>query len=224
MLKASIVTPGPPGLDDNERVLEGIYPADEPYAVMTDAEAWRLLEAKFSLIHVFGKYYLPPQAKSVAASLVYLREDNEPVATSLAGLRKDLCAHGVPGCIAAPFREERVCLARWVRYAHVAGLADSQPVDSDNLGEPFGQFMAGWKVMCDNFHCRYSSGRYVIPTSPTGEGKEMFERTIDVVRHFARFGIQCIPDNVPNEKLSRKDRFGLDIRFATPAFNVLNTL
>ena len=54
--KASIITPGPSKLDNNKRVSGEISPTDEPYAVMTDAEAWRLLEANFSLIHVFDKY------------------------------------------------------------------------------------------------------------------------------------------------------------------------
>ena len=148
---------------------------------MTNAEAWRLLKDKFGLIHVLGKYYLPPRAKPVASSTSSPGEDNKHVAASLAGLRKNLCAYGVPMCVTATSRktapswEERVGLARWVRYAHVDGLSDGQTVDPDDLGESFGKFLAGWKVLCDHFGCRYSSGKYVVPTSPTGEGKEMFE-------------------------------------------------
>ena len=72
----------------------------------------------------------------------------------MANLREDLRVNGIPGCVTALTREERVGIAKWVRYPYMAGLADGQVVDPDDVGKPFGKFMAGWKVLCNYFGCR----------------------------------------------------------------------
>ena len=78
-------------------------------------------------------------------------------------------------------------------------------------------------VLRDNFGCSYSNRKYKVPLTPNGEEIQTFESDSDVDRHFARFGIQCIPDN-PVDKLSQKDRLSIELFFAIPSFNVLNTL
>ena len=79
---ASVVTPAPSKINIDKVVSERISPTDEPYSVMTNAAAWKLLESKFGVTYESEKYYLPSQEK--------------PVATTLTGLRKDLCEKGLP--------------------------------------------------------------------------------------------------------------------------------
>lgn len=142
-----------------------------------------------------GKYYLPNQDK--------------PVATSLANLRKDLCINGLPDSTSALTLYEKVDMARWVRYTHVSGLVDGQTINPDeDLGKPIEKLMDGWNILTKHFGCKYSGGVYKVPASPNGTKKtHSFTQTNEVYRHFARFGIQCLLDiDETQEVLNKKDR------------------
>lgn len=212
-----VVTPLPANSDDKE-ISKHLVKAREnstPHSVMKHDEAWKLLEEKFGLTCVDGMFYLPPSRDQPV--------EDKPVASSLMGLRKDLCEKGLPGSSQPLSREEKIDIARWVLYAHVNGLRDGQYINPDGQGKPIRKFMDGWGVLRDNFGCRYSNGKYSVPTSPNGGDIKVFETTSEVDCHFARFGIQCIPDN-PVEKLSQKDRLSIELFFATPSFETLNIL
>jgi hypothetical protein len=186
-----------------------------PHGVMKHEDAWKLLEDKFGFTCVDGMFYPPPSQDEPV--------QDKPVASSLMGLRKDLCEKGLPGSSQPLSRDEKIDIARWVRYVHVNGLRDGQFINPNDQGKPIGKFMDGWGVLRDNFGCRYSNGKYHVPTSPNGGEIKVFETTSEVDGHFARFGVQCIPDN-PGDKLSQQDRLGIELFFATPSFEVLNTL
>eukprot|EP00571_Detonula_confervacea_P001824 CAMPEP_0172314850 /NCGR_PEP_ID=MMETSP1058-20130122/23368_1 /TAXON_ID=83371 /ORGANISM="Detonula confervacea, Strain CCMP 353" /LENGTH=728 /DNA_ID=CAMNT_0013028799 /DNA_START=30 /DNA_END=2216 /DNA_ORIENTATION=+ len=109
---------GPSKYDEDELISKKIPPTDEPYRVMSNAEAWQLLEAKFGFTSINENYYLLSQEK--------------PIATSIVQLRKDICANGLPDITAPLSEKEKLNIARWVRYAHVRELADGQTTNPDN--------------------------------------------------------------------------------------------
>ncbi|KAL7540503.1 hypothetical protein ACHAWF_007711 [Thalassiosira exigua] len=214
--RAPAVTPCAKSDGDGAKELSGeeasnwISPSNVVYNVLDNATAWQLLEEKFGMKCTDGNYYLHSKVT--------------PIATSLATLRKELCANGLPMSTDLLSDEEKVGIMRWVRYANVSGLTDGQSIDpSNDLGKPMAKFMDCWSILSKNFGCQWSSGKYNVSTKPEGGEKKRFERTVDVDRHFAQFGIQCIPDSVPEETLSKKDRLSIEIYYATPLFNVLNT-
>jgi hypothetical protein len=183
----------------------------------TNDAAWNILEAKFGIVCEDGKFYLPHTSDS---------RDVKPVATSLMGLRKDLCAKGLPESIQPLSEEEKIDIARWVRYTHVKWLEDGQEINPDDLGEHIpSKFMdeGAWPLLRDKFSCSWN-GTYKVPLTPSGEETKTFETTSGVDGHFARFGIQCIPDDPDDNILSRKARLSIELYFATPSFEVLNTL
>lgn len=183
----------------------------------TNDAAWNILEAKFGISCKDGKFYLPHTSDS---------RDVKPVATSLMGLRKDLCAKGLPESIQPLSEEEKIDIARWVRYTYVKGLEDGQEINPDDLGEHIpSKFMdeGAWPLLRDKFGCSWN-GTYKVPLTPSGEETKTFETTSGVDGHFARFGIQCIPDDPDDNILSRKARLSIELYFATPSFEVLNTL
>jgi len=211
-----MVTPLPAKSGD-EDIAKSLRKARSKFhRVMKHEAAWKLLEEKFGFTCVDGKFYLPP-LKDTSISV-----DDKPVASSLMSLRKDLCEKGLPESIQPLSRDEKIDIGRWVRYAHVKGLRDGQDINPDDLGMQIKRFMHAWVVLCDNFGCSYSNKKYNVPLTPNGEEIQTFESDSDVDRHFARFGIQCIPDN-PGDKLSQEDRLSIELFFAIPSFNVLNT-
>jgi len=212
-----MVTPLPAKSGDKD-IAESLDGARfESHRVMKHAAAWKLLEEKFGFTCVDGKFYLPP-LKDTSISV-----DDKPVASSLMSLRKDLCEKGLPESIQPLSRDEKIDIGRWVRYAHVKGLKDGQDINPDDLGIQIKRFMHAWVVLRDNFGCSYSNRKYKVPLTPNGEEIQTFESDSDVDRHFAKFGIQCIPDN-PVDTLSQEDRLSIELFFAIPSFNVLNTL
>jgi hypothetical protein len=183
----------------------------------TNDAAWNILKAKYGISCKDGKFYLPHTSDS---------ENVKPVATSLMGLRKDLCAKGLPESIQPLSEEEKIDIARWVRYTHVKGLEDGQEINPDDLGEHIpSKFMdeGAWPLLRDKFGCSWN-GTYKVPLTPNGEETKTFETTSGVDGHFARFGIQCIPDDPGDNILSQKARLSIELFFATPSFEVLNTL
>mmetsp|Transcript_13116 Transcript_13116/g.31901 ORF Transcript_13116/g.31901 Transcript_13116/m.31901 type:complete len:222 (+) Transcript_13116:455-1120(+) len=196
-----MVTPVQPRLTEYT-ICQYISPTDEPYRIMTDAQAWHLLESKFGMLCQDGRFYFPNQEK--------------PIATSMTNLRNDLCAYGLPPSSNDLSDDDNVNIARWVRYAHVAGLVDGQLICPDDFGQPIKNNTDVMNIL-GKFGCRCSNGLYKIP------GEKWTLSHLGVTRLFARFGIQCIPDDTPIDKLSRKDRFSLDVCFATPSSSDLNT-
>lgn len=94
---SSTVTPSSSqqfALDIEKGVAKMISPDDEPYSIITNAVALELLQSKFGLKVEAGKYYLSNQDK--------------PVASSLANLRKDLCNNGLPDSTSALTFYEKV--------------------------------------------------------------------------------------------------------------------
>ena len=163
-----------------------------PYTIMKHSDAGKLLKDKFGVTYneVEGKYYLPSQDKAVA--------------TTLAGLREDLCEHGLPEAIKPLSEDEMIDIARWVRYTHVNGIVDGQTITPADFGKPIDSFMQGnpfrkESLLC-KFGCKYSGGKYSVPT--IGGGKKVFERQCDVDCHFAQFGIKCILDDISVDELS----------------------
>ena len=209
---SSIVTPAPSKKDMDKLIAEKISPIDETYCVISNNEAWYLLEAKFGMTCVDVNHYLPSQEK--------------PVAKSLPSLRKYLCETGLPGSTAPLSTEEKVKIARWVRYTHVTEVnGDTQlMISPDDFGVPINKFMDAWKILRDKFGCRYVNGIYTIPISPSRVIAKVCETCVDACRYFAKFGIQCIPDDVSEDVLSKKDRLSLEVYFASPSITVLNTL
>ena len=207
---ASIVTPGKAKQASDEEISKTIMDTKyDLYWVISNTKAWQLLESKFGIRNVDNKYYLPSQPDPIVG---------------LAALRIDLCANGLPQCTGLLSLGDKIDIARWVRYAHVAGLEDGQTICPDNLGKPINTFMNGWSILVTKFGCKYSSGMYTVPTAPSGKEKKVFDHCPDLESHFARFGIQCLPDNIPEETLSKKDRLSLEIYNAAPTFEAVNTL
>ncbi|KAL7496171.1 hypothetical protein ACHAWT_004439 [Skeletonema menzelii] len=181
------------------------------HRVIKHDDALKLLKEKFGVKCEDGKFYLPGSV------------DTKPVASSLMGLRKDLCEKGLPESTQPLSREEKIDINRWVRYAHVKGLEDGQEINPDDLGEKITKFMDAWSVLRDNFGCSYSNDIYKVPLTPDGNQVHVFQGTREVDRHFARFGIPCIP-NDPGDRLSQKDRLSIELFFSTPrSLEVLNT-
>ncbi len=212
-----MVTPLPSKSGDKEISKHLRVNCFEPHKVMKHEDAWKLLEARYGFSCEDGKYYLPS---------TFVSNDCKPVAASLMGLREDLCEKGLPESIQPLSTDEKIDIARWVRYAHVKGLENGQKIKPDDLRQPT-KFMhkAAWPILRDNFGCSYNGGTYnvKVPRTPHGEEIKAFQRTSGVDEHFARFGIQCIPDD-PGDILSREDRLRIELFFATPSFEVLNTL
>ena len=215
-----MVTPLPADSGDKDIAEYLARSWDSPHRVMEHAEARKLLEDKFGVTCVDDNFYVPSQ--------------DMPVASSLMGLRKDLCDKGLPESTQPLSREEKINVARWVRYAHVKELGDGQyikpegeiwkRISQESQGKPINnKFMVIWVILRNNFGCHYSVNKYSVPTSPNGGEIKVCEGTSEAENHFARFGIKCIPDN-PGDQLSHKDRLSIELFFATPSFNVLNTL
>ena len=53
---------------------------------------------------------------------------------------------------------------------------------------------------------------------------KLFHSEHDLLCHFAKFGIQCIPDNTSSDALSKEDRLSVEVYFATPKMATVNTL
>jgi hypothetical protein len=199
--------------DVSERLRDEIYTSHQIEMITNDV-ALNILKANYGIFCEDGKFYLPPASTS---------EDAKPVATfsSLMDLRKDLCAKGLPESIHPLSTKEKIDIARWVRYTHVKGLEDGQEINPDDIGEPIpSKFMEAWSILRDKFGCSWNAGTYKVPH---GEETKTFDND-GVDGHFARFGIQCIPDDIGENILSRKARLGIELFFATPSFEVLNTL
>jgi hypothetical protein len=211
-----MVTPLPTKSSDKD-VSNNLRDFHISHKLPTNDAAWNILKAKFGISCKDGKFYLPHTSDS---------EDVKPVATSLMGLRKDLCAKGLPESIQPLSEEEKIDIARWVRYTYVKGLEDGQEINPDDLGEHIpSKFMdeGAWPLLRDKFGCSWN-GTYKVPLTPNGEETKTFETTSGVDGHFARFGIQCIPDDPGDNILSQKARLSIELFFATPSFEVLNTL
>ena len=169
-----------------ESIAKKISPCDGPYTIMKHFDASKLLKDKFGVKHneVEGKYYLPSQ--------------DEADAKTLAGLREDLCEHGLPEAIKPLSEDEMIDIARWVRYTHVNGIVDGQTITPADFGKPIDSFMQGNPFVKESFlckfGCKYSGKKYSVPT--IGGGKKVFERQCDVDCHFAQFGIKCILDDI----------------------------
>jgi hypothetical protein len=204
----SMVTPDKAECDDKIIAEELDKTKFDPHSVIAHEDALKLLSEYYGLTREGIFFFFPFQEK--------------PVATSLLGLRKELCENGLPKSIQPLSKDEKINIARWVRYHIVSGLTDGQCVSS--LTYEKCKFMKFWCFLDKNFGCEYKNRKYYVPTSPDRTEIKIFEETRDVDRHFARFGLQCIPDDVPEDMMSRNFRLEMELFFATPSFDVLNTL
>jgi hypothetical protein len=214
----SVVTPPHPKAKRDKVIAKILYkslielyePGSKPLRIITHEEALNLLKEKFGVICIDGKFFLP--------------QSDKPVAKSLMDLRKDLCEKGLPDNTQPLEEEEIFDIARWVRCVHVKGLEDGQEINPDDLGKPIKKFMDAWTIFCNKFGCSWSPGKYKVPLTPDGEEYQVFQKDHDVYRHFAKFGIPCIPDD-PGDRLNQKDRLSIELFFSTPcSLDVLNTL
>ena len=210
--KSSLITPtsiGPSKLNRDAEVSDMISPTDESYCIITNEQALNLLKSKFGVQEIEGNYYLP--------------KNDKPVATSLAGLRKDFCKNGLTESTSALSLTESINIARWVRYAHVAGVMDGQEFNPEaDVGIPISNFMEAWKILCNKFGCAFTGGMYKVPF---GSEKYAFGELNGVYRHFACRGLGGLPGYDDHQNtLSMKDRLRLEIYFASPPFDALNTL
>jgi hypothetical protein len=209
--KSSLITPtsiGPSKLNKDAEVSDMISPTDESYCIITNEQALNLLKSKFGVQEIEGNYYLPTNDK--------------PVATSLDSLRKDFCKNGLTESTSALSLTESINIARWVRYAHVAGVMDGQEFDPESdVGIPISNFMEAWKILCNKFGCAFTGGMYKVPF---GSEKYAFGQLNEVYRHFACCGLGGLPGYDGHQNtLSMKDRLRLEIYFASPPFDALNT-
>jgi cell division control protein 6 len=189
---------------------------DPTYQVMKSRDAWKLLMTAFGFTFCRNKYCLPGKEN---------RPDGNPNAqeginyfSTIEDLRKNLCAYGLPEPKKA-LGLEKEDLCRWVRYAHVLGLADGACINEEYIGEPINQAKA-WSFLV-RLGFKFASGCYVIPGSALHKAKR-FESAEDFYVHLAQFGIpNC--DVAPGPSLSQEDRIKLDLFVYNPGKN-LDTL
>ena len=197
-------------LDDEDDSSESDQSSiNEPYQVMANEDAWRLLMQHSFTLSARGDYCLPDEENRPGKGSSAVEGIN--YFCSLEDLRKHLCAYGIPG--GKKNLEEDTCvdMDRWVRYANVVGLGDAVEIDPNDVEE------IGWKEawsMLRKLGMKYTNGDYCCPNSVPSKPDFRFERQQDFYVHLARFGIPIVEGIRANEVLNKENRLSLDLHIA----------
>jgi hypothetical protein len=144
---------------------------------------------------------------------------------SLDGLRKHLCAWGLPELKRELTTEERSDIVTWVRWANVIGLPDAAIINPDVIGDVPESFLPAWSML-KKLGLKFNSSSmcylYPKPDDPTKAPSSIsFNSAEKFAAHIARFGIPHVNGIDPSTALSKTERLRLDICIANTDIDTL---
>jgi hypothetical protein len=181
---------------------------DAAYQVMASSDAWLLLMQRFGFAYYRDNYCLPGKENrpSKGSSAV----EGMDYFLSLEGLRKHLCAYGLPEVKKHIEEDEAYAMDMWVRYANVVGLGDAPKINLRDIGDI--NWAEAWRLL-RKLGIKYTNA-YLYPNSDPSKPDKRFESQQEFVTHLARFGIPHINGIQANEVLNKEDRLRLDLHIA----------
>ncbi len=181
------------------------------FQVMSSQDAWKLLMEHFGFKYHKGMYCLPGSENKPGNDSCAI--EGRHYFSTLMELRKHLCAYGLPKCKKYLEHAGTMAIRRWVRFAHVQGLADASFVNPADIGgylNPRG----AWSML-QKLGLTWHSGFYIIGDPDPSKEPKKFENQEAMCEHLARFGIPRIGNSAKNV-LTEDDRLRLDL-FITSA-------
>ena len=180
---------------------------DECYQVLPSREGWTRLMSYYGFTYSGGKYCYPgnenrPGKDSNA-------EEGVHYFGSIEGVRRHLCAYGLPGEIMMVEQDTRDELNRWIRYANVRNLDDGAMINPRDI--PLIDFREAWLLMQK---CGFKwSNCYTYKRPKSRDWPHLpevfkFESNQEMHKHLARFGV---PNELEGREMDRLTRLSLDL-------------
>ena len=189
---------------------------DRTYQIMSGVNAWKLLQECFNFRMHGGMYCLTGKENRPGKDSAAIEGVN--YFNSLDGMRKHLCAWGLPELKRELTTEERSDIITWVRWANVVGLPDAAIINPDVIGDVPESFLPAWSMLKKlGLKFNSSSMCYLYPNpessdDPTKAPSSIsFNNAEKFAAHIARFGIPHVNGIDPNTALSKSERLRLDI-------------
>jgi len=199
---------------------------DRTYQIMSGINAWKLLQECFNFRMHGGMYCLPGKENRPGKDSTAIEGVN--YFNSLDGMRKHLCAWGLPELKRELTTEERSDIITWVRWANVVGLPDAAIINPDVIGDVPESFLPAWSMLRKlGLKFNSSSMCYLYPNpessdDPTKAPSSIsFNNAEKFAAHIARFGIPHVNGIDPNTALSKSERLRLDICIANTDIDTL---
>ena len=211
--------------------MEGSSPSDQSsvdrtYQIMSGINAWKLLQECFDFRMHGGMYCLPGKENRPGKDSTAIEGVN--YFNSLDGLRKHLCAWGLPELKRELTTEERSDIVTWVRWANVIGLPDAAIINPDVIGDVPESFLPAWSMLKKlGLKFNSSSMCYLYPKpelsdDPTKVPSSIsFNNAEKFAAHIARFGIPHVNGIDQSTALSKTERLRLDICIANTDIDTL---
>jgi hypothetical protein len=211
--------------------MEGSSPSDQSsvdrtYQIMSGINAWKLLQECFDFRMHGGMYCLPGKENRPGKDSTAIEGVN--YFNSLDGLRKHLCAWGLPELKRELTTEERSDIVTWVRWANVIGLPDAAIINPDVIGDVPESFLPAWSMLKKlglKFNPRSMCYLYPNPElsdDPTKAPSSIsFNNAEKFAAHIARFGIPHVNGIDQTTALSKTERLRLDICIANTDIDTL---
>lgn len=198
---------------------------DRTYQIMSGINAWKLLQECFDFRMHVGMYCLPGKENRPGKDSTAIEGVN--YFNSLDGMRKHLCAWGLPELKRELTTEERSDIITWVRWANVVGLPDAAIINPDVVGDVPESFLPAW-TMLKKLGLKFNSSSmcYLYPNpesldDSTKTASISFNNAEKFAAHIARFGIPRVDGIDPNTALRKSERLRLDICIANTDIDTL---
>lgn len=198
---------------------------DRTYQIMSGINAWKLLQECFDFRMHVGMYCLPGKENRPGKDSTAIEGVN--YFNSLDGMRKHLCAWGLPELKRELTTEERSDIITWVRWANVVGLPDAAIINPDVVGDVPESFLPAW-TMLKKLGLKFNSSSmcYLYPNpesldDSTKAASISFNNAEKFAAHIARFGIPRVDGIDPNTALRKSERLRLDICIANTDIDTL---
>ena len=192
--------------------------ANGNYQIMANSDAWLLLMKKIGFTYYRDMYCLPgkenrpTKGSSAVEGMDYF--------LSLEGLRKHLCAYGLPKVKKHIEEDVADAIDQWVRYANVVGLGDAPQINLSDVGKPI-TWREAWGML-KKLGLSYVRGAYRHPHSDQSKPDLRINKKEDFIIHLARFGIPHVNGIQTDKVLNKEDHLKLDLFIANK--NVVDSL
>jgi hypothetical protein len=186
-----------------------------PNHLLGSQEALKLLTGNYNISEAKSYYCLPGISLSEGEESMLGRDYFE----TIQDMRESLCAYGLPPIA----KNSKLSVSRkkeleaWVRCANISALSSNDSIAVPELVELIPK--NAMKVLrAFGYTLSNKAHTYVLPGKSMHNSKlglDRFEKTIDLINHIARFGLDTNIDS--NMDISEEDKLNLEIFVAKVA-------
>ena len=194
---------------------------DECYQVLPSHEGWCRLISHYGFSYHGGKYCYPGNENKPGKGSV--AEEGVHYFDTIEGIRRHICAYGLPKEVMYLDHQMRDELNRWIRYANVKNLDDGAMINPEQV--PVIPFKEAWSLL-QRCGLRWSGSRgYCYERPRTNEWLHLpedfkFDTYEEMIEHLARFGVPNEVEVDGRERMDRLARLSLDLHIVVDSRQV----